>query len=805
MQLSNYDNFPANLPVIIKSNTFIYPFMITPIFLSDKKNIESINYAIENSLLVFIATNKSSKEGSDDLKDCYSVGAIGSVMRKVSLPDGRIKVLFQGLEKGKISSTSNKQSPNIATIDIFKVASYDKQKILAMLDVLEKNIKDLSASSNQIPADLLKSIKDNDDPTRIVDLISSSISFSKKKTYEIYSQKDLSKRIMLLIDQIIKTSESIKIQKDIKSKVQNKIDKINKDYFLKEQMKQINKELGDESQKEELEKYYKKLKKISAHISKSGHKEIKRQIDRLTKMHPESSEASTTHNYIEHIFDIPFGKCAKQNIEIQNVLKKLNTDHYSLEKPKERIIEFFAVKEFLSKRKIKKSKSKGTILCFYGPPGTGKTSLANSIASAIKRKLVRIALGGLEDVNELRGHRRTYVGAMPGRIIKGLCESKEMNPVMVLDEIDKISRNFRGDPSAALLEILDPEQNIAFKDNYVNFSVNLSEVIFIATANDISQIPIALRDRMEFINISSYTPMEKYNIAKEYLIPQELKKHGLTSDELTISKIALEKIIENYTRESGVRGLRRQIAKIARKSVKNMLDNTSIKTTSITVKNIKTYLEKTVFEIEVVDNKNEIGVVNGLAWTQVGGDVLKIEIIKIRGKGDMKITGNLGDVMKESSVIAYSVVKTLIDDNFLNIDSKIVPKTQDEIKNKIEPSKKLIYKRFDLHMHVPEGATPKDGPSAGIAMATALASIYSNKGVKSNVAMTGELTLKGKVLPIGGLKEKLIAAHKAGIKIALIPKKNWEQDLSDIPKEIQNDMKIIAVSNIKEVIKVALI
>jgi ATP-dependent Lon protease len=702
MQLNNYDEFPAELPVVIKSDTFIYPFMITPIFLSDKKNIDTVDYAIENGLLVFIATNKTDKEGSFDIEDCYEIGAVGTIMRKVSLPDGRIKILFQGLEKGKIKGIKDNKSISIANVDIFNVDKYDKQKVSAMLDVLETHIKELSSASNQIPTDLIKSMKDNDDPVRIVDLISSSMKLAKKKIYEIYSQKNVENRIMILIDQIIETARSIKIQKDIKNKVQNKIDKINKEYFLKEQMKQINKELGDGSHKEEVGGYYKKLKKLAPHMSKNGHKEVKRQIDRLSKMHPDSSEANTVHNYIEHIFEIPFGKVAKSNINITNVSKKLNTDHYSLEKPKERIIEFFSVKEFLSKRDMSQNRSKGTILCFYGPPGTGKTSLANSISSAIKRKLVRIALGGLEDVNELRGHRRTYVGAMPGRIIKGLSESKEMNPVMVLDEIDKISRNFRGDPTAALLEILDPEQNTSFKDNYVNFSIDLSEVIFIATANDISLIPLPLRDRMEFINISSYTPLEKFNIAKKYLIPQELKKHGLKNSELVINKSGLEIIVENYTRESGVRGLRRQLAKIARKTVRKMLEDSSINKTSITTKNLKDYLEKTVFEIDVVDKKSEVGVVSGLAWTQVGGDVLKIEIIKINGKGDMKITGNLGDVMKESSSIAYSVVKTLIDDKFLDIDVKLIPKIPNEIEKNITPTADLIYKRFDLHMHIPE-------------------------------------------------------------------------------------------------------
>jgi ATP-dependent Lon protease len=560
----------------------------------------------------------------------------------------------------------------------------------------------------------------------------------------------------------------------------------------------------DAARDEEIEEYRNKLEAKKGKMGEEAYKEIAKQIERFSRMHPDSSDASMTQTYLDWTLEIPFGENAKKALKIKDVENQLNEDHFSLIKPKERIVEYFAVKELLELRGLS-SESAGAILCFSGPPGVGKTSLANSIAVALKRPLIRIALGGLEDVNELRGHRRTYVGAMPGRITQGLIDAKKMNPVVVLDEIDKVSRSQRGDPTAALLEILDPEQNKEFRDYYLNFDIDLSKVIFIATANDVGRIPAPLRDRMEFITISSYTPQEKFEIAKRYLLPQELKKHGLKKNEVSISKPALKELIHSYTREAGVRNLRRRIADMSRKIARQILEDSTVEKVSISLKNLKDFFDKSVFEIEKTTKVPVVGVVNGLAWTSVGGDVLKIESIRIKGKGTLQLTGSLGDVMKESARIAMSVVKTLIDSKKLKIAPENIPLTFKEKEEKIEVDTSEVYKRYDLHIHVPDGATPKDGPSAGIAMVSVIASILSGEKIRSEIAMTGEVSLSGDVLPIGGLREKLIAAHTAGMTKVLIPAKNYERDLEDIPKEVKDSLEIVGVSRVEEVLKHVLV
>ncbi|EFR47258.1 endopeptidase La [Helicobacter cinaedi] len=801
--MNNIENdFPIVMPLVIEDELFIYPFMIAPLFISDESNIEAADKAIKGNNLIFISSTRS-----DDNQAFYDVGVIGSIMRKVALPDGRVKLLFKGLYRGKILKViKSSKEPLSVEVDRIYYKEYDEIKMNALLEVLREKLRHLANLDGHFPPDLLKSIEENSEPNRIVDLIASAMRLSKNQAYTLFAKDDVEERILGLIDYIIEETQAQKLQKEIKNKVHNKMEQVNKEYFLKEQLKQIQKELGtDNTRDEEIEQYLQKLNALKPFMGENAYKEVHKQIKRLSRMHQDSGDANILQNYVEWVLEIPFGTYAKQKLSIQKVAKQLDIDHYSLEEPKERIVEYFAVKELIAKRESTQAKEtknskqkdekseKGTILCFYGPPGVGKTSLANSIAKAIKRKLVRIALGGLEDVNELRGHRRTYIGAMPGRIIQGLIEAKEMNPLIVLDEIDKVGRSYRGDPTSVLLEILDPEQNHAFRDYYTNFDVDLSQAIFIATANDISTIPAPLRDRMEFIAISSYTPQEKYEIAKKYLIPQELKKHGLSQNELNISTPALKQVIEKYTREAGVRSLRHKIAQIMRKSAILILKGSE--SVSVTPKNLNEFLDKIVFEISPADKQHSVGVVNGLAWTSVGGDVLKIEAIKIKGKGALTLTGSLGEVMKESAHIAHSVVKVLLDNKVLK-QKNTAKKTS---------SKTPIYQSYDIHLHVPEGATPKDGPSAGIAMACVIASILTDSKINASVAMTGELTLQGKVLAIGGLKEKLIAAHKAGIQRAIIPQKNYERDLKDIPKEVQQKLEIIGVSDIQEVLKLALL
>lgn len=892
MQPSNID-FPMRLPVIVEEDNFSYPFSIVPIFTHDEKNIKAATKALDKNDLVFvccakelndmqqvaqnitkesspkssteksslIATNIADKpttmpkpdvipsaESVDTLEKIakhqmpfFDVGVIGTIMRKVHLPDGRVKLLFQGLTKGRILSLQKSECYE-ALVDIISYKECSFAQVEAMSKVLREKVQNLANISQVLlPPDLLKSIEETGEPNRMIDLVASSIRLKKEQAYKLFRSDDIEERLLLLIDFVSEEIQIQKLQKEIKTRVHNKMEQTNKEYFLKEQLRQIQKELGiDKQRDEEIEQYEKKLESIKPYLNKEAYKEIKKQISRLSKMHQESGDANILQNYVEWVLEIPFGKYAKESLSIKNVQKQLDLDHYSLIKPKERIVEYFAVKELLAQKaqdqskehtksesKITKkdssleasknssqddseareekdnTKEKGTILCFYGPPGVGKTSLANSIAKAVGRELVRIALGGLEDVNELRGHRRTYIGAMPGRITQGLIEAKQMNPVMVLDEIDKVARGVRGDPTSVLLEILDPEQNVAFRDYYNNFSIDLSQVIFIATANDIGAIPPPLRDRMEFIAISSYTPQEKEQIALKYLIPQELKKHGLSSEEIEFGKEAIKTLIERYTREAGVRNLRRVIASIMRKVATKILTQPNYKKIRLTPKLIPDFIDKIVYEIDPASKVARVGIINGLAWTSVGGDVLKIEAIKLKGKGGLSLTGSLGDVMKESAKIAHSVVKVLLDENKLKPKSKKSAKAQSAKESKKE-SKDFsgdmpFYSKFDIHLHLPEGAVPKDGPSAGIAMACVIASILCDRAISGEIAMTGELTLSGDVLAIGGLKEKLIAAHKAGIKRALIPSKNYERDLSDIPKEVLDSLQIIPVKNIDEV------
>jgi ATP-dependent Lon protease len=773
MTLENYEKLPSLLPVL-KEKELIYPFMIIPIFLEEKEDIIAVQKAINDHSLIFVSI--------DDEVGTY--GTIGTIIRKVTLPEGKVKILFQGITRGKILEIHDK-NPTIALVDKVTPTEKDKKEIAALLETLKEHILTLSDINPFFPKDFIKIIENNKDANRVVDIIASSLKLPTEKGYELFKEENTKERLIKLIHFILEEIESIKIKNELSKKVIEQVQEVNREHLLRQQLKLIQKELGIKNEiEEEIKEYYEKLEKLKPFMREDAYKEIKKQIDRLSRMHPDSAEATTTQNYIEWALEIPFSKYAKEEFSIEELKVRLNKDHYGLKKPKERIVEYFAAKELAKKRGEEFS---GAIICFVGPPGVGKTSLANSIAKSLDRKLVRIALGGLEDVNELRGHRRTYIGAMPGRIAQGLINVKQMNPVMVLDEIDKISR-FKGDPTAVLLEVLDPEQNAHFRDLYLNFELDLSKVLFIATANDPSTIPAPLRDRMEMIFVGSYTPQEKFEIAKRYLIPQEMKKHSLKKSEISISDAALKEIIDKYTKEAGVRNLRRVISKIMRKAALLILEGKE--KVRVSIKNLKDFLDKGYYGIEEVSKKDRIGVVNGLAWTPVGGDVLRVEAVKYRGKGQVILTGQLGDVMKESAQIAYTLVKVLIDTKKIQVKEK---------------TKEPIYYKYNIHIHVPEGAIPKDGPSAGITMTTAIASLFSERKVRSDIAMTGEITLSGEVLPIGGLKEKLIAAYKAKIKKVLIPEKNYQRDLDNIPEEVLNGLEIVPVKTIDQVLKEALI
>jgi len=772
MTLENYNELPTEVPVLIEKE-LIYPFMIIPIFLERKEDIIAIQKAINDHSLLFVSVKD----------EPGTFGTIGTIIRKVTLPEGRVKILFQGLERGKILEITDK-NPTMAIVDKVVPVYKDAKEEKALLETLKEHILTLSELNPFFPKDFIKIIDSNSDANRIVDIIASSLKLPVEKGYELFKEIYTKERLIKLIHFILEEIESIKLKNELSRKVMEQVQEANREHLLKQQLKLIQQELGMTNElEEEIKEYREKLEKLKPCMKEDAYKEIKKQIDRLSRMHPDSAEATTTQNYIEWALEIPFCEYAKEDFDINELKNRLDKDHYGLKKPKERIVEYFGAKELAKKRGEEFS---GATLCFVGPPGVGKTSLANSIAASLDRKLVRIALGGLEDVNELRGHRRTYIGAMPGRIAQGLINAKEMNPVIVLDEVDKIAR-YRGDPTAVLLEILDPEQNTNFRDLYLNFDLDLSKVLFIATANDPSTIPAPLRDRMEMIFVGSYTPQEKFEIAKRYLIPQEAKKHSLKKSEINITDAALKEIIDKYTKEAGVRNLRRILAKIMRKAAIKILEGeTQVK---VTLKNLKDFLDKPLYEIDTIKKQNKIGVVNGLAWTPVGGDVLKVEAVKYRGKGQVILTGQLGDVMKESAHIAFTLVKILI-------DSK---------KIKVKRSKDPIYYQYNVHIHVPEGAIPKDGPSAGITMTTAIASIFSEKKVRSDIAMTGEITLSGEVLPIGGLKEKLIAAYKAKIKKVLIPEKNYERDLDDVPEEVKAGLEIVPVKRIEEVLEHALV
>jgi len=765
---------PKKLPLLPIRDIVVFPYMVLPLFVGREMSIKAIEVALESNRMIFLTSQKDINVENPSPSDLYSVGTVGVIMRMLKLPDGRIKILVQGVSRAKTVKFLQKEPFYQVEIKTFTdVSTPVTLEIEALMRNVKEQIEKLVSFGKVILPDIMVVIENVDDPGKLADLAVANMGLKVEQAQEILEVTDPIQRIKRINEALGKEIELLSMQQKIQADVRGEIDKTQREYFLREQLKAIQRELGEtDDRSEDLRELREKIK--DAKMQEKAAKEAEKQLRRLERMHPDAAEASMTRTYIEWLADLPWSKATKDNLDLKMAHKVLEEDHYDLEKVKERIL------EYLSVRKLKE-KMKGPILCFVGPPGVGKTSLGKSIARALGREFVRISLGGVRDEAEIRGHRRTYVGALPGRIIQGIKTSGYNNPVFMLDEIDKIGADFRGDPSAALLEVLDPEQNNSFSDHYIGLPFDLSRVMFITTANMTDPIPSPLRDRMEIINLSGYTEQEKLGIAKRYLIPRQMAEHGITERQISIPDKTILQVISQYTREAGVRNLEREIGHLCRKVARKIAEGESGLFT-ITPSNLHQYLGVPKYLPEVEREKDEVGVVTGLAWTETGGDVLYIEATTMRGKGNLTLTGHLGDVMKESAHAALTYVRSRAGE--LGIKTEQFGKT-------------------DVHIHVPAGAIPKDGPSAGVTMATALASVFTNAPVKKDLAMTGEVTLRGRVLPIGGLKEKTLAAKRAGIKTMIIPKQN-EKDLDDIPKNLKKDMKFIFVETMDEVISSAL-
>ena len=759
-------------PVLPLRDIVVFPGMVVPLFVGREKSINALNSVMDKYKKIILAAQKS--HDVDDPKDneIYQVGCLGEILQLLKLPDGTVKILVEGKERVKINEYHNEEK-NYLLASCSKLADDLGKEDLSLLSkaVLNKFDK-LVKVSKKVSEEGLETIKDTKEPSKVADAVANQLQISLVEKQKILENLSVQNRLESLLTFIESEIEVLSVEKKIRGRVKNQMEKTQREYYLNEQLKAIQKELGEtEDGKDEIQNLEEAIKK--AKMTKEAEEKSLAELKKLKSMSPMSAESTVVRNYLDWMVSLPWGKTSKVNTDINNAKKILDEDHYGLEKVKDRILEFLAVQSRINK-------IKGPILCLVGAPGVGKTSLGKSIAKATGREFVRMSLGGIRDEAEIRGHRRTYIGSLPGKIIQMMKKSGKNNPLILLDEIDKIGNDYRGDPSSALLEALDPEQNPTFNDHYLEVDYDLSNVMFVTTANTLN-IPGPLLDRMEVIRISGYTEDEKMEIAKKYLLPKQIKENGLKSGEWTVSDEALKDIIRYYTRESGVRSLEREISKLARKGVKDIVTKTK-DTIKIDEKNLNDYLGIKKFKYGEIENKDGTGIVTGLAWTEVGGELLTIESVIMPGKGKMEITGKLGEVMQESVKAAKSFVRSRC------LEYGIIPP---------------VFEKKDIHIHVPEGATPKDGPSAGIAMVTSIVSSLTGIPVKREVAMTGEVTLRGRVLPIGGLKEKLLAALRGGIKTVLIPDEN-EKDLAEIPKNVIEGLKIIPVKTVDEVLKIAL-
>lgn len=772
----NASESTIKLPLLPLRGMVVFPFMIVHLDVGRDRSVAALDEAMVHNRKVFLVAQKNDDTDSPTMEDLYEVGTIAEIRQLIKIPDGNIRVLVEGISRASLEG-------------ITELEKYDEADIIERADINSENSLQFEALtrgvvhefeswvklSRKIPAETFVSVTILDDVGRLADLIASHLNLKLEQKQEILSCLDVENRLEKLYEILARELEVLQMEEKIGQRVRNQMEKFQKDHYLREQLKAIHKELGDdEDRTSEIEEYRKKIEKFPEEVKKA----IEKELVRMERMSGYSMELSVVRTYIDWLVELPWTKRSRDSLDVSKAAKILDTDHYGLEKVKERILDFLAV------RQLTKDKT-APILCLVGPPGVGKTSLASSVARATGRKFVRASLGGVRDEAEIRGHRRTYVGALPGRIIQGIRKAGTKNPVFLLDEVDKLSHDYSGDPSSALLEVLDPEQNKTFEDHYIDLPFDLSQVLWIVTANSLTTIPRALRDRMEIIQLSSYTEQEKLEIAKRYLIDRQRNENGLKAKNISITPEVVQEIIAKYTREAGVRELERMIGRICRKAARKIVENHCDEKSAairVTKKNLKDFLDRPKFLKTRAERKPQIGVATGMAWTEVGGDILSTEATVLKGKGQLLLTGQLGDVMQESAQAGLTYIRSKADDFKLSAE---------------------FYEKNDIHVHVPEGATPKDGPSAGITMATAMISALTKKKVRSDVAMTGEITLRGNVLPIGGLKEKVLAAYREGMKTIILPKEN-EPDIEDIPEVVREKLEFVPVSHMDEVLKTAL-
>lgn len=769
----NNQAFPEELPILPLRNNVLFPGVVIPITVGRDKSIKLIQDSNKGNKIIGVVSQKNQEQESPNFNDLHTVGTVAQIIRLLKMPDGSSTVIIQGKRRFEIETPLQTEPYMKAKVKVFKETSVSKKdkELSVMINTIKELALQIIRDSPNIPSEAQFALGNIDSPTFLVNFISSNMNADVSKKQEMLEEMDMKKRVMMVMEHLTLEVQMLEMRNEIQNKVKRDLDRQQREYFLHQQMRTIQDELGDNPQDQDVAEFRERAtaKKWSENVEKSFYKEL----DKLQRMNPQGAEYTVQMNFLDVMLDLPWNEYTKDNLDLKRAKKILERDHAGLEKVKERILEYLAVLKI-------RGNMKSPILCFYGPPGVGKTSLGKSIAEALGRKYVRMSLGGLHDEAEIRGHRKTYIGAMPGRVIQSLKKAESANPVFVLDEIDKLGRGFHGDPSSALLEVLDPEQNGAFYDNYVENEFDLSKVLFIATANSLGDIQGPLRDRMEIIEVNGYTVEEKIEIGKKHLIPKQLKEHGLNAKQFDLEKAALEQVILSYTNESGVRGLDKQLAKLVRSRAKQIANEESYEVV-IKASDLFTFLGAGRNQSKSIAN-DVAGVVTGLAWTAVGGDILFIESSISQGNGKLTLTGNLGDVMKESAVIALAFLKSHSD--WLSLPQ-------------------AVFNDHDVHLHVPEGATPKDGPSAGITMLTSLASLFTQRKVKKDLAMTGEITLRGEVLPVGGIKEKLLAAKRSGIKEVIMSTKN-KQDVEEIEARYLKGLKIHYVEHMKSVLDLAL-